>query len=61
MFVAIAFSLNSWFLVLYTFVFVLVYTPLIMYIEEKDLVKRFGDDYRQYQKEVGAFFPKGRK
>ena len=61
MFVALAFALNSWFLVLYTFVFIIVYTPLIMYIEEKDLVKRFGDSYRQYQKETGAFFPKLRK
>ncbi|MHA1123154.1 MAG: methyltransferase family protein [Candidatus Heimdallarchaeota archaeon] len=61
MFVALAFALNSWFLVLYTFVFIIIYTPLIMYFEEKDLVKRFGDSYRQYQKETGAFFPKLRK
>ncbi|NHJ32960.1 MAG: isoprenylcysteine carboxylmethyltransferase family protein [Asgard group archaeon] len=61
MFVALAFALNSWFLVLYTIIFIVVYTPIIMYFEEKDLVKRFGDDYRQYQKEVGAFLPKIRK
>jgi len=61
MFVALAFALNSWFLVLYTFIFIVIYTPVIMYFEEKDLVKRFGDEYRQYQKEVGAFIPKRRK
>ncbi len=61
MFVALAFALNSWFLVIYTFVFIVIYTPIIMYFEEKDLVKRFGEDYRQYQKDVGAFFPKRKK
>jgi protein-S-isoprenylcysteine O-methyltransferase Ste14 len=61
MFVALAFALNSWFLVLYTLIFVVIYTPLIMYLEEKDLVKRFGDDYRQYQRDVGALLPKRRK
>ncbi len=61
MFVALAFAINSWFLVLFTLVFIIIYTPLIMYFEEKDLVKKFGDDYRQYQKETGAFFPKRKK
>lgn len=61
MFVALAFALNSWFLVFFTLVFIIIYTPLIMYFEEKDLVKRFGDDYRQYQKDVGALLPKRRK
>lgn len=61
MFIAFAFAINSWFLVLYTFVFLIIYIPLIMYFEEKDLVKRFGDDYRQYQKDVGALLPKRRK
>ncbi|NPE09427.1 MAG: isoprenylcysteine carboxylmethyltransferase family protein [Asgard group archaeon] len=61
MFVALAFAINSWFLVLFTLVFIIIYTPLIMYFEEKDLVKKFGDDYRQYQKETGAFFPRLRR
>ncbi|MBK5113571.1 MAG: isoprenylcysteine carboxylmethyltransferase family protein [Candidatus Heimdallarchaeota archaeon] len=61
MFIAFAFAINSWFLVLYTFVFLIIYIPLIMYFEEKDLVKRFGDDYRKYQKDVGALLPKRRK
>jgi protein-S-isoprenylcysteine O-methyltransferase Ste14 len=58
MFPAIAFLVNSWFLVIVLTVYIIVYTPLMIYVEEKDLIRRFGDDYRQYQKEVGMFFPK---
>ena len=51
-----AFIVNSWFLLLLMIVFVLVYTPIMIYYEEKDLL-RFGDDYRDYQKRTGALFP----
>ena len=30
----------------------------MIYYEEKDLVRRFGDSYREYQKRTGALFPK---
>jgi len=58
MFFAIAFATNSWFLVLLMTAYVLIYTPIMLYFEEKDLVKRFGESYTQYQKETGMLFPK---
>lgn len=58
MFPAIAFIVNSWFLVIILTAYILIYTPIMIYLEEKDLVKRFGDEYRQYQKEVGVLLPK---
>ncbi|HDZ17846.1 hypothetical protein LCGC14_0719920 [marine sediment metagenome] len=61
LFVTGAFIVNSWFLLLLMIVFVLVYTPIMIYYEEKDLLRRFGDDYRDYQKRTGALFPVIRK
>ena len=58
MFVALAFALNSWFLVIFTTVFIIIYTPLTLYLEEKDLVVRFGEGYKKYQKKVGILLPK---
>lgn len=58
MFVAIAFAVNSWFLVIVTFAYIIIYIPIMLYFEEKDLVKRFGESYKQYQKETGILFPK---
>ncbi|MHA1124346.1 MAG: methyltransferase family protein [Candidatus Heimdallarchaeota archaeon] len=58
MFIAIAFAVNSWFLVLLMTVYVIIYTPIMLYFEEKDLVKRFGEPYSEYQKETGMLFPK---
>jgi protein-S-isoprenylcysteine O-methyltransferase Ste14 len=60
-FVIIAFFLNSLFLVLWSIIMILIVTPIVMYYEEKDLIERFGDDYREYQKRTGAVFPKLRK
>jgi protein-S-isoprenylcysteine O-methyltransferase Ste14 len=36
----------------------MVYLPIGIYFEEKNLLAEFGDRYRDYQKEVPAFFPK---
>lgn len=36
----------------------IVYLPIGIYFEEKNLIAEFGDQYRNYQKEVPAFFPK---
>jgi protein-S-isoprenylcysteine O-methyltransferase Ste14 len=58
MFPAIAFLVNSWFLVILLLAYIIIYTPLMIYFEERDLVKRFGDEYRQYQKDVGVLLPK---
>lgn len=58
MFIGISFMVNSWLLVIISTIFVLVYTPIMIYYEEKDLVKRFGTPYETYQKQTGAIFPK---
>lgn len=34
------------------------YLPLGIYFEEKNLISIFGENYREYQKEVPSFFPK---
>jgi protein-S-isoprenylcysteine O-methyltransferase Ste14 len=61
LFVVICFAVNSWFLVLISLVFIIIYIPIMIHYEEEDLIKRFGDKYRDYQKSTGALFPKLRK
>jgi len=46
----------------------LLITPLILFInvllswkEEKELIKEFGDDYREYKQNVPMFIPRGKK
>jgi len=58
LYVAISFALNSWFLVIITLIYILIYLPIMVHFEEQDLIKRFGDAYREYQKRTGALFPK---
>ncbi|TXT67409.1 MAG: conserved membrane protein of unknown function [Promethearchaeota archaeon] len=60
-YVALAFMVNSWFLVFFATICIIIYIPIMIYYEEKDLVLRFGDKYREYQKTTGALFPKFRK
>lgn len=55
--IALAFFLHSPFLVLYSLIWLPVFY-LFAKFEERDLVLRFGDKYREYQKQVGMFFPK---
>ncbi|MBA7653951.1 hypothetical protein ES703_61817 [subsurface metagenome] len=57
-FVAISFFFNSWFLVILSSLFIIIYTPIMIHYEEIDLVKRFGEKYTEYQKRTGALFPK---
>jgi protein-S-isoprenylcysteine O-methyltransferase Ste14 len=57
-FIIIPLFLNSLFLVIWSTLMVIIVSPLIMYYEEKDLIKRFGDDYREYRKRTGAIIPK---
>jgi protein-S-isoprenylcysteine O-methyltransferase Ste14 len=55
----IAFVCHSPFLVIYS----LVWFPafyIISLAEEKDLVLRYKEDYIQYQKRVGMFWPRSR-
>ena len=61
LYIALAIFLNNWFLVLWMTFFVLIYTPLAIYFEEMDLVKRFGDEYLKYKERTGALIPKIRK
>lgn len=39
------------------FLVVIVYLPIGIYLEEKKLIKEFGDEYKQYQKEVKSVIP----
>jgi len=57
-FVAISFFFNSWFLVILSSVYIIIYTPIMIHYEEIDLTKRFGEKYKEYQKRTGALFPK---
>ena len=50
--------LNSLFLAIWALIMVIIVTPIMIYYEEKDLVKRFGDAYREYQQNTGALIPK---
>lgn len=61
LFVAIAFMVNSWFLVILMIIYILIYIPIMIFYEEKDLVARFGEIYREYQKRTGILFPKLRR
>jgi len=61
LFVALAFAINSWFLVIVMTAHMIIYLPIMIFYEEKDLIRRFGDKYRDYQKRTGAIFPKIRK
>jgi protein-S-isoprenylcysteine O-methyltransferase Ste14 len=61
LFVALAFVINSLFLVVWTTLFILIIVPIIMHYEERDLEKRFGEPYLEYKRNTGAFFPKLRK
>ena len=54
---AIAFVLNSPFLVLFSFIYFPIFI-MLCFAEEQDLLWRFGDDYAEYCKNTGAFWPK---
>lgn len=58
LFIAFAFFVNSWFLVFILSLFVVIYVPIMIYYEEKDLIRRFGESYKKYQRETGALLPK---
>ncbi len=60
-FVIIPLFINSLFLVIWAIIMIIIVSPIIIHYEEEDLIKRFGDEYREYQKRTGAIFPKLRK
>ena len=57
-FVAIVFLTNTWFLVVFMIISLIIYMPIMIYYEEKDLIRRFGDSYIEYKKRTSAVFPK---
>ncbi len=57
-YIALGFFVNSVFLVLWAAIFTMIYVPFYIYFEEKDLMKRFGEEYLQYRNQTGALIPK---
>jgi protein-S-isoprenylcysteine O-methyltransferase Ste14 len=57
LYVVIALFINSLFLSVWMIVFVFVFTPIHIYYEEKDLLKRFGEVYAEYRRTTPAVFP----
>lgn len=55
LFITIAFMVNSWFMVLLMTIYIIIYIPIMINYEEKDLIKRFGEEYKEYQKRTGAY------
>lgn len=61
MFPALALLVNSLFLFIVLVIYVLIYLPIMVFLEERDLIRRFGEKYGAYQRNTGAFFPKFNK
>ncbi len=61
MFVVVGFMVNSWFIIILTCLYIVIYVPIMVNYEEKDLVRRFGGKYIEYQSRTGAIFPILRK
>ena len=49
--------LNSLFLLIWFSILVVIIVPIVIYFEEKDLVMRFGESYKEYQAKTGAIIP----
>ena len=58
LFIAIGFMANSWFQVIILIVYNIIFLPIMVKVEEADLVRRYGDSYIIYQNQTGAFIPK---
>lgn len=57
MFIALGMMTDSWFIAglgILTFILMAIRTPK----EEANLIEKFGDEYRDYMKRTGRFFPK---
>jgi protein-S-isoprenylcysteine O-methyltransferase Ste14 len=57
MFVSFGLMADSWFIAalgILTFILMVIRTPK----EEANLIEKFGDEYREYMKSTGQFFPK---
>jgi len=58
MFFILCFIINSLFLLIWITLLMIFITPIVIYYEEKDLVKKFGQKYLIYKKSTGALIPK---
>jgi len=50
--------LNSLILLIWFSVLIVIIVPIVIHFEEKDLLLRFGDSYKDYKKRTGAIIPK---
>jgi protein-S-isoprenylcysteine O-methyltransferase Ste14 len=57
LYIVVALFVNSLFLTIWMTMFVLIFTPIHIHYEEKDLLKRFGEEYAEYKRTTPAFFP----
>ena len=58
LFIILCLILNSLFLLIWIVSLMVLITPIVIYFEENDLIKRFGEGYLFYKKNVGALIPK---
>jgi protein-S-isoprenylcysteine O-methyltransferase Ste14 len=61
LYVVIALFTNSVFMIIWMTVFILIFTPVHVHYEEKDLLKRFGEEYAEYKRRTPAFIPRLRR
>ncbi len=55
--IGIALLFDSLYAFLFSILYTLLYLPVI-YFEEKDLLKKYGDEYRKYKERTGLLFPR---
>jgi len=58
LFIILCVILNSLFLLIWISALMILITPIVIFFEEKDLIKRFGENYINYKKSTGALIPK---
>ncbi|MHA1734120.1 MAG: methyltransferase family protein [Promethearchaeota archaeon] len=58
MFPLFGLMVNSWTAFFLGLVFILAYTPVMVRVEEADLVRRFGEEYEAYRERVGGLLPR---
>ena len=57
LYVVVALFVNSLFLTVWMILFIFIFTPIHIYYEERDLLKRFGDIYAEYQRTTPVVLP----
>ena len=57
--IGLALLFNSLYAFLFSILYTFLYLPII-YFEEKNLLKKYGEEYKKYKEEVGLLFPKRR-